>query len=582
MKGKIMWVVLSCLIATAVVLMSCGPAAEEEEEAEVTPTEEPQYGGTLIVPGYTVTPYAWDPADCDWLQANICGPVYENLMMGDIQKGPRGTNEFEFGHAEWIPDEFLTGQLAESWELVPPNKIVWHLRKGVQWTGKEGVMEPREFTAQDAELALERYMVSPKSSVGRFNWVDPEKPTDKLNATDKYTLELEYTDFSADWSYLLGWGWSTDIYPPEVVTAGASDWRNIVGTGPFLMDDYVTGTSITYTRNPDYWQTATIGGKQYQMPLIDKLIYVIIVDESTRLASLRTAKTDVSMSTSWKFKDTLEQSNPDLLRWRRLSMGDFLVAMRVDTKPFDDRRVRLAMSMAVDRQTLAKNPYYEPTDNPILLHYPMGANYPESVYTPIEELPESAQEQFIYDTEKAKTLLAEAGYPDGFRTEMILHAYPDNQDLASMLAGMWEKINVEVELKPMEYAAFQSMFLSKTHKAMVFYSKGLVHPLTALRYNLPGQPWGPANWNEPQYEQDYLTAKATTDDVERNRILKSLNVQAIDAIGYIPLPANYYYIYAWPWVKNYYGESNLGYIADASQAWAQVWIDQELKETMGY
>lgn len=112
---------------------------------------EPKYGGTLIVLSqYGVTPYAWDPADCDWYQCHICGPVYENLMMGDIYKGPRGTNEFDFSHPEWIPDEFLTGQLAESWELVAPNKIVWHMRKGVQWTGKTGVMAAREVTAQDA------------------------------------------------------------------------------------------------------------------------------------------------------------------------------------------------------------------------------------------------------------------------------------------------------------------------------------------------------------------------------------------------------------------------------------------------
>ncbi|MBL7165277.1 MAG: ABC transporter substrate-binding protein [Dehalococcoidales bacterium] len=580
MRNRIVWVVLSCLLAAVMVLTSCGPAEEAKEaakEVEVTPAvQEPQYGGTLTYISYGTTPYAWDPADCDWYQAYICGPVYENLMMGDIQKGPRGTNEFPFNHAEWIPDEFLTGQLAESWETVAPNKIIWYMRKGIMWTGKPGVMTSREVTAYDAEAALKRYMVSPKSSVGRFNWVD------SLTATDKYTLVLEYNAFSADWSYLLGWGWSTDIYPPEVVTAGIGDWKNIVGTGPFMIEDYVTGSSITYTRNPGYWGTTMIDGKEYETPFVDTMIYLIIADESTRLAAVRTAKVDTATQ-SWKFKATLEESNPELKRWRLLSMSDLLVAMPVDKEPFDDIRVRQAMSMALDRNAISKNPEWEPTDNPIFLHYPMGGNYPESVYTPLEKLPADVAEQFTLNITKAKQLLTDAGYPNGFKTEMILdNTTPTMGDIGSQLTAMWLNIGVTVDIKPMEYSAFQSMFLSKTNPAMVFYSKGLVHPLTALRYNLPGQPWGPANWNDPQYEKDYYIAKGTVDDAERNKILKALNVQALAAVGYIGMPANYYYVYAQPWVMNYYGETNLGYINEPSQAYAAIWIDQAKKAELGY
>jgi peptide/nickel transport system substrate-binding protein len=542
--------------------------------------KEPRYGGTLTVLGpYGTTPYAWDPADCDWYQGYLCGPVYENLMMGNIYKGPRGTNEFQFDHPEWIPDEFLTGQLAESWEVKPnEKKIVFHIRKGVMWSGKPGVMEqPREFTAYDAEYALKRYINSPKISVGRFDWMD------SLTATDKYTLELKYNTFTADWSYLLGWGWATDIEPRETVEKGASDPRNIVGTGPFILQEYVPGTSITFVRNPNYWQTAKIGGKEYKLPFVDKLVYLIIEDESTRIATLRTGKADLAWPISWKFKDSLQKSNPELQSWHRVSQTVFLVAMPCNKKPFDDRRVRLALSMAIDRRAVAKNPYYEPTDEPLILHYPMGATYPKSVYVPLEELPPSAREQFTYDPEKAKRLLAEAGYPQGFSTTMILHAYPDNQDLASLLAAMWEKIGVKVELKPMEYAAFQSMFLAKKHEGLVFYSKGLVHPLTVLRYNLPGQPWGPAEmWAiDPGFKDEYLACKSIENDEQRNKKIRELTVRHLDNVAYISLPGNRYYIYAWPWVKNYYGEINLGYINDASQAFAHIWIDEDLKRSMG-
>ncbi len=151
-------------------------------------------------------------------------------------------------------------------------------------------------------------------------------------------------------------------------------------------------------------------------------------------------------------------------------------------------------------------------------------------------------------------------------------------DIAAQRTGMWAKIGVTVDLKPMEYTAFQSMFLSKTNPAMCLYSKGLVHPLTVLRYNLPGQPWGPSNWNDPQYEKDYYKAKATVDDAARNAMLKELNVRALSVVAYIGLPANYYYVYAEPWVKNYWGETNTRYINETSQVYAALWLDLAAKQ----
>ncbi len=375
------------------------------------PSNEPVYGGTFqVLMTYGTTPYAWDPADCDWYQAYLCGPVYENLMMGDVYKGPRGTNQFAFTHPEWIPDEFLTGMLAENWE-VTGNQIIWHLRKGVMWQGKTGVMAAREFVAKDAELALKRYMVSPKSSVGRFNWAD------SLTATDKYTLVLQYNAFSADWAYLLGWGWATQIEPPETVAApngGASNWQNVTGTGPFALTDYVTGSSLTYIKNPNYWGTAKVGGKEYKIPFVDKMVYLIIADETTRLAALRTAKVDISMGVSWKFKETLTKTNPELLTYHILSQSDWLVSMPLDKKPWGDIKVRQAMSMALDRAAISKNPEWEPTDKPMLVNYPMGASYPESVFTPLEKLPPDVAEQFTLNIDKSKKLLADAGFPNGF------------------------------------------------------------------------------------------------------------------------------------------------------------------------
>ncbi len=532
---------------------------------------EPQYGGTLNFIDQGFTPSVFDPADCDWTQAVFCGPVYETLLQGDLQKGPRGTNEYKFAAKEYIDDQFLTGCLAESWELTG-KQIIFHIRKGVKWPDKSGVMASREFTAKDAELALNRYWVSPKSSAGRFAWAN------SLKATDNYTLVLDYNTFSADWTYLIGWGWACDIEPPEVVTAGPGKWQNVNGTGPFAITDLVAGASVTYTKNQNYWGSTTIGGKTYQTPFFDKINYIAIGDASTRLAALRTGKCDLNMGVGWTYVESLQKTNPNLKRYRLVNDGSLYISLRCDKAPFNDRNVRLAMSMGLDRTAIAKDPMFEPQDDPTnagFVNYPLGFTYPESVYTPLSKMPPASQEIFTYNPDKAKKLLADAGFPNGLKTEMVFdQSYLG--DFASLLKAQWLKIGVDVTLKPMEGGALSNLFQAKNQQALLLYDKGLVLPITAMRYQLPGQPWGPSEWHDPDFEKQYYIMKATTDKDAANKMIKEMNMMVINAIAYIPMRNNYYYVYGQPWLMNYYGERVSCYWS-YGQIMATAWIDQKAK-----
>ena len=181
MKKKAVWLLLSSLMVAALVLASCQAAApeekgkeavteekkeavteekvEEEKTVETQPVkpseEEPQYGGTLTVLSLLPTygPLSWDPADGVWMTGHTCGKYMEHLLVGDFEKyGPRGTNEFNFQENEWIPYQFLTGEIAESWEVVTdtdPMKLIFHIRKGIYFPNKPGVMAQRELTADD-------------------------------------------------------------------------------------------------------------------------------------------------------------------------------------------------------------------------------------------------------------------------------------------------------------------------------------------------------------------------------------------------------------------------------------------------
>jgi len=591
MYKKIVWLMLSCLMVVALVLTSCRPAAveekeeavlpeeeeevvpeeEEEEEVVVPAKEEPQYGGTLTVLQWhcALEPGTFDPVDRSWLVEPYTSPYMENLAMGDFEKyGPRGTNEFTFTDMEFIPTEYLRGCLAESWEFPDPNTVIYHLRKGVYFPDKPGVMASRELTADDVVFCINRQLDSP-----RFSSLD--RPYyDYATALDKYTVALNWTSYYANWTLPFTWGFYCKIYPPEAVDADMHDWKNAVGTGPFMLTDYVSGASLTFERNPIYWDTSTIDGKEYKLPFVDRLVWPIIVDTSTQLAALRTGKCDIEESVGWTNKEPLEETNPDLKRYRALIATFGAIACRQDVAelPFSDIRIRKAMSMAIDRQSIIET---QMGGDGELLGGPYSFGWPRDLYTPFEELPESAKELFEYNPEKAKQLMAEAGYPDGFKAEMVILSL--FADTAALVVDYWSELGIEIDLKPCDYAVFLGIQYGKAHKHIYFMFKGCSTPYHVL-WGI-GRPGGPANtaiWDDQHFIDTHMQARTTPDVAEAKRLLKGLNVYTIEQCPYIIMPVSYDYAYCQPWVFNWYGEWNCNG-RSPGQIHARVWLDRDLK-----
>ncbi len=130
---KSIWVVgLSLML-----LVASGP----DVFAQVS--KEPQYGGTISF-SRTINPISWDVVDWTWKHGNDTGFYMEHLIMGDLQKGPRGANQYAFQDTDYIPTQFTQGELLESWEVKKdPLQLIFHLRKGVMWQEKPGVMKAR-------------------------------------------------------------------------------------------------------------------------------------------------------------------------------------------------------------------------------------------------------------------------------------------------------------------------------------------------------------------------------------------------------------------------------------------------------
>ena len=199
-----------------------------------------------------------------------------------------------------------------------------------------------------------------------------------------------------------------------------------------------------------------------------------------------------------------------------------------------------------------------------------------AAFIPMDQLPESSQELFEYHPEKAKQLLAEAGYPNGFTVIAPVNAADTTRvDMLSQIADQWSKIGVTVDMRPMESAALSEFMRREEGVApnfdMWLHGEYNIDPLITI-----GGRFG------HYFHEDFLQAKQPPEGDARMAILRDISARAIDeVVPGIPLGTPYQLRVTWPWVKNWYGETE-------ESAWgtahinARIWIDQELKKSLGY
>jgi peptide/nickel transport system substrate-binding protein len=563
------------LLAGAVALLLSGSAFSGQEG----PT--PQYGGTLEIGTvyYTISALSFDNYDFAWKHNHDTGAVYEQLFATDLSQAQHNGGKFAFVADAWIPTEAMRGELAEKWEWKQnPLQLIVTLRKGVMFPEKPGVMKSRELVADDIVYTFNRLNSSPKKIAAYFDFVS------SIEAKDKYTVVFNMKEYNAEWAYRFGYGYYSGIIPREVVesapdNAGARDWKKVNGTGPFMLTDYVAGNSHVYTKNPDYWDKEKIGGTEYKLPFVDKVTYRIIKDEATVVTAFRTGKLDMLETVRWQNVESLKKSNPQIQWHRYLAMGGQYLAMRVDTKPFDDIRVRRALNMAVNKKEIVDS-YYN--GNAELFAYP---EHPEYVgyFEPLESMPDSVKELFAYNPDKAKKLLAEAGYPNGFTFKVqVCSCSPEHADLLPLVAGYLEQVGVKMEIEPMEYGAFLSAMTTQKNAPGYFMGNGHTNPTTTLRKNfVMGQVWNPSQYNDPAFAAKMDAVYKEPDEDKRKVMIREMTREIVDKAPYLWLPTAYAYTAWWPWVKNYGGELRAGSVRPGP-IYARIWVDQEMKKQMGY
>jgi len=438
--------------------------------------------------------------------------------------------------------------LAESWESTDSVTWTFHLRKGVKFH------DGTDFNADAVVWNFNRWM-DPNNQwrFGRtFEYYDTEfgenlKIT-SVKAVDKNTFQLVLATPSAVVLAKLA-ETSFGISSPAAIQKEGDKYAtaagSAVGTGPFMFKEWIPNDHITLVRNPKWWGVG---------PKLDTLIFRSIPDNSARLAEFLAgtvqqadlAQTDMAAA----------EADPNIVNYTQPSMSVGYISFQQCIKPFDNLKVRQAVAMAINRKALVDT-FYTKRDTLATGFQPpaiMGSN---------PNLP-----AFEYNPDKAKALLAEAGFPDGFKTEfwyipVIRGYFPDSKAIAEAIAVDLAKIGVTVELKTEDWGAYLADRLKgKFAMWMLGWGSDNGDPDNFIGYHFAhpvGEPKAEDCYGNDQLSRLLIDGAKEPDIAKREKIYQDAELLVYNDMARLPV--------AWTAGKVFFRKEVKGYVPVVFRSW---------------
>jgi peptide/nickel transport system substrate-binding protein len=352
------------------------------------------------------------------------------------------------------------------------------------------------------------------------------------------------------------------IIAPEVVEkfGDLKKAESAIGTGPFLLERYEPNVKTVFKRNPEYFLQG--------QPYIDGVEWLVLEDESTGLAMYRTGQIDCAPNHFWSVRqadlESLQKSHPRLMYRDYQSNVSSGISMRTDQPPFNDVRVRRAISHALDRQGIIEAVSIRGEQTPALARGLVEWSLP------IDQLGAGTR-YYQYDPKEAKRLLAEAGYPKGFKTQLTATSGlgRDLVDAVQLVQRFLKDVSIEVELKLQEYGAYMATTAQGKYEGMIYGPINLALDPDGPLYGrfIPDHPMNRGYVNDPKLTAMLKEQRRTRDLEARRQIIFAIQRYVAE---------QQYYVYAnsvtvtasWqPYVKNYGPNHTFDYGSRAAALW---------------
>jgi peptide/nickel transport system substrate-binding protein len=431
---------------------------------------------TDLVLGVPLEPPHLDPTA--GAAAAIDEVVYANVFEGLTRIGPRG---------EVLP------ALAESWTVSDDGKTyTFKLHTGVKFH------DGSAFDAEDVKFSLDRARgeSSTNAQKGLFEAIDT------VDVVDPATVKVTLKNPQGSFLYNLGWGDAVIVAPESAET----NKEKPVGTGPFRFDNWAKGSAITIVRNPDYWGTPVA---------LEKAEFRIIPDAAAAVPALLSG--DVQALPNFNLGDALPQvqSDPRFKVVIGATEGETILATNNKKPPFDQLKVRQAIAHALDRKAIidgASSGYGVPIGS----HFsPANAAYVDLTGT------------YPYDPAKSKALLAEAGFPNGFKATLKLPPVGYARDGGQIIASQLRDVGIQLEIIPVEWADWlKQVFTDKD------YDLSIVSHTEPNDIGIYARKDYYFNYDNPAFDKVLDELNLTSDDAKRTALYQQAQkILADDAVN---------------------------------------------------
>jgi len=350
---------------------------------------------------------------------------------------------------------------------------------------------------------------------------------------------------------------SQDYVAQEAVSlwGNLNDWHHAIGTGPFILTDFVDSSSATVVRNPTYWGFDERHPAN-QLPYANGVHVLIISNVPTALAALRTGKIDLVEGNSIQAATAMTTTNPSIVQVAIPQAAEGMALCNAQA-PFNNLQVREACQLAQNLPLIAQT-YYNGTVSAIpqsLTLSTMGGGWRD----PYTSWPADLQAQFAYNPTLAKQLLTQAGYPNGFTTTCVANNTSD-LSLMQIMVSNFAAIGITVNVTLMDNASWGTYCISNKKSTAMSFCDGrpfgnAYSPVRQLQLFRTGYGGDYSLVSDPTFDAFYPAAIAATDVPTIKNIVAQANLYVAQQHFGVSLVSPNFYSFVQPWLKGYNGQN---------------------------